>query len=285
MNRALPLALLLAPALALTGCAEDAESTELEAIGRGGSAKIGICHWDEDAQSYDAIEVSTNGWSNGHAGNHANDELQGSWYSDLDGDGAYGTTATTCPETTDHSADEGDDCDDADADTYPGADELEDGIDNDCDGWTDEGIACPLWDAAEAADYLNTDADYYWGGHWTSYGSESFQVQAAYWAPGFWEYQSGFGWEWVSTAPTHALSCEVWGEDDYHCGEWTSIWTWYYYHGYGFWDGSGTYGAPGTWDFTEVAEEDFELCKGILEDQGCSGDLSWSTWDGASHCD
>ncbi|MDP6945405.1 MAG: MopE-related protein, partial [Myxococcota bacterium] len=42
-----------------------------------------------------------------------------------------------------------DDCNDADDTTYPGADEVADGIDNDCNGLVDDGICVPDCDGRE----------------------------------------------------------------------------------------------------------------------------------------
>ena len=63
----------------------------------------------------------------------------GTWYADMDGDG-YGDpddSVTACVQPLDRVAD-GTDCDDADATVNPAADEVCDGIDNDCDGAVDE---------------------------------------------------------------------------------------------------------------------------------------------------
>jgi hypothetical protein len=54
-------------------------------------------------------------------------------YEDSDGD-LYGDPSPSDPE-----APAGTDCDDTDPDTYPGAEEIADGKDNDCDGEVDEG--------------------------------------------------------------------------------------------------------------------------------------------------
>jgi hypothetical protein len=68
---------------------------------------------------------------------------QYTYYTDGDGDG-YGTasTITSCSNTAPQGyASRGGDCKDANAAINPGATEVCDGIDNDCDGMTDEGCA------------------------------------------------------------------------------------------------------------------------------------------------
>ncbi len=79
------------------------------------------------------------------------------WYADADGDG-HGDPSTEiedCAEPEGYVA-EGDDCDDADAAVNPGADEVCNAIDDDCDGDIDEP------DAVDAAVwYRDRDADGY----------------------------------------------------------------------------------------------------------------------------
>ncbi len=61
--------------------------------------------------------------------------LDGTWYRDVDGDG-FGDNAdtqTACAAPTGYVA-SSDDCDDGDIDVFPGADELCDALDHDCDG-------------------------------------------------------------------------------------------------------------------------------------------------------
>lgn len=61
------------------------------------------------------------------------------WYEDADGDG-YGNPFSpelACEAPPGH-VDDVSDCDDTDEERYPGADEVCDGIDNDCDGLVDE---------------------------------------------------------------------------------------------------------------------------------------------------
>ncbi len=66
------------------------------------------------------------------------------WYLDADGDG-YGrltTSASACAQPPGYVADSND-CDDLDAAAYPGAAEVCDEIDNDCNDQVDEGAAAP----------------------------------------------------------------------------------------------------------------------------------------------
>ncbi len=79
------------------------------------------------------------------------------WFADRDGDG-FGDldrTTTACAQPSGHVADSSD-CDDASAAVNPGAVELCNGVDDDCDGVTDEGDAsdAPTW-------YADSDGDGY----------------------------------------------------------------------------------------------------------------------------
>ncbi|MCB9797419.1 MAG: putative metal-binding motif-containing protein, partial [Alphaproteobacteria bacterium] len=79
------------------------------------------------------------------------------WYADLDGDG-FGdpdNTIESCEQPSGYLSDSSD-CYDSDADVSPAATEYCDGIDNDCDGQTDE------VDAADASTwYVDADGDGY----------------------------------------------------------------------------------------------------------------------------
>ncbi len=79
------------------------------------------------------------------------------WYADADGDG-FGDPerASTSCEVPMGSVAEAGDCNDADADTHPGAEETCDGLDNDCDGAVDGPDA---WEAV--AFFIDGDGDGY----------------------------------------------------------------------------------------------------------------------------
>ncbi len=87
----------------------------------------------------------------------ADDGVTSTFYADSDGDG-YGDAASTtedCSAPSGYVSDDSD-CDDADATVNPGASETCDGVDNDCDGGTDEA------DAVDAGTwYRDTDGDGY----------------------------------------------------------------------------------------------------------------------------
>jgi len=90
------------------------------------------------------------------------DVVDGStWYPDADGDG-FGDPRqerTACSQPEGFVADQGD-CDDTDATIHDGAEELCDGVDNDCDGETDEGLAdASTWYADGDRDGFGTDDD------------------------------------------------------------------------------------------------------------------------------
>ena len=87
------------------------------------------------------------------------------WYGDADGDGYGGSTFTdtACDQPSGY-VDNTDDCDDLDADVSPLATELCDGVDNDCDGTTDEDAA-----ADAATWYADGDGD----GHGDSAGGST----------------------------------------------------------------------------------------------------------------
>ncbi len=65
------------------------------------------------------------------------------WYPDADGDlfgDASGEPVLSCAIVPGHASN-GSDCDDGEAGTHPGATEVDDGVDQDCDGAVDEGLA------------------------------------------------------------------------------------------------------------------------------------------------
>jgi hypothetical protein len=77
------------------------------------------------------------------------------WYADLDRDthGDASFIAESCEPVSVFDAEEGDDCDDRDAEIYPGAEEVCDEIDNDCDTAIDEGLTTTWYEDDDGDGY------------------------------------------------------------------------------------------------------------------------------------
>jgi hypothetical protein len=84
------------------------------------------------------------------------------WYADADGDGHGAGAATSACTAPTGSVDSDDDCDDADATAFPGATEVCDGADQDCDGTADNGVMSTFYADADTDTYgdptASTDA-------------------------------------------------------------------------------------------------------------------------------
>ncbi len=87
------------------------------------------------------------------------EDVEGVFYADVDGDGVGdGAAPTFACEAPAGFVENPDDCDDADATAYPGAAEVCDGIDNDCDGTSDEELGATYWSDADGDGYGDADA-------------------------------------------------------------------------------------------------------------------------------
>ncbi|EMR00869.1 putative metal-binding motif-containing protein [Cesiribacter andamanensis] len=106
------------------------------------------------------------------------------WYPDADGDG-YGITADynqtsylTCDRPSEGYAANNEDCDDAQADTYPGAPELiGDGRDNNCNGAIDEGL-CDISEPLTVASTCSEDPQNFRS--WIIYNPNHCAVEVRY---------------------------------------------------------------------------------------------------------
>jgi hypothetical protein len=125
---------------------------------------------DEDAAVHPGAEETCNGIDDDCDGATDEDPTDGStWYADADGDG-YGDAGQTVEgcDPGEGWTEEPGDCDDSEAAVHPGAEEICNGIDDDCDGETDEGLQ-QLW-------WVDADGD--------GYGDPEQVIEACEQAPG-----------------------------------------------------------------------------------------------------
>ena len=126
-------------ALLLPGCPEN--TTDLD--GDGWPDGDGLDCDDLTPSTYPGAPELCDGIDNDCDGEIDEDAgAEGEWYTDEDGDGFGGTLVEEpgCDPEADGYTPDGDDCDDADPNVFPGAPDScnGDGLDNDCDGQIDE---------------------------------------------------------------------------------------------------------------------------------------------------
>jgi hypothetical protein len=149
--------------LSLWGCGDKSDDTappagDVDGDGDGYLVEDGDCD-DTDASVHPGATESCNGVDDDCDGDTDEDDASDAptWHADADADG-WGdalSSSRACEAPTGFVAD-ATDCDDADSAVYPGADELCNDVDDDCDGDIDEDDAIDVltW-------YLDSDGDGY----------------------------------------------------------------------------------------------------------------------------
>jgi Putative metal-binding motif len=136
---------------------EDGGSGSIDADGDGFTSDED-CN-DDDASIHPGAAEECDGVDN-NCDDEIDEGVGGTYYSDSDGDG-FGD-ATLSDELCEALAGwvpNADDCDDTDSSVYPGATEICDGMDNDCDSDIDEELDGAVWYADNDADGLGDPAD------------------------------------------------------------------------------------------------------------------------------
>ena len=114
---------------------------------------------DSDASIYPGATEACDGVDN-DCDDEVDEDVGSTYYSDSDNDGFGDATVTDelC-EALEGWVPNPDDCDDTDSSVYPGATEICDGMDNDCDSDIDEELDSAVWYADNDADGLGDPAD------------------------------------------------------------------------------------------------------------------------------
>jgi hypothetical protein len=136
--------------LSLVACTDPSITTDADADGFSAAVDCD----DANAAVYPGATERCDGADDDCDG--AVDELPddgGAWYADVDGDGHGDPDAVRWTCDGEGGVAVGDDCDDTDAEVYPGAPELLDGVDQDCDG--------SVADEEGVTRYLDADGDGY----------------------------------------------------------------------------------------------------------------------------
>jgi len=131
------------------GAGDPAATLEACSAPPGYAASAGDCRDTDPAIHPGAVEVCDGVDSN--CDGVTDEDMYATFYRDADGDG-YGdaaSTTETCAPPAGYAGTPGD-CDDDDPRVHPGAPDLPDGIDNDCDGATDEEPAADAGDGGDA---------------------------------------------------------------------------------------------------------------------------------------
>jgi beta propeller repeat protein len=120
-----------------------------------GSVTLPDCDDSDAAINPGAIEVCDGADNN--CNRQTDEGVKNTYYRDADGDG-YGDPAVTtqaCSQPSGYVIDNTD-CNDSNATAYPGAAEVCDGIDNNCNGQTDEGVKNTYYRDADSDTYGNS---------------------------------------------------------------------------------------------------------------------------------
>jgi hypothetical protein len=107
------------------------------ALAKGGQPKQDVCHLDKDSGTFAIIHVAAPAVP-AHLAH--GDHLPLTFYADNDGDGFGAGPAVEGCVVPPGFVENDDDCDDTDAAVHPGAEEVCNGVDDDCDGGIDEGL-------------------------------------------------------------------------------------------------------------------------------------------------